>query len=178
MQTLWQLDESGMHLINQGLSSPFFDAFFWVFTCLGLGWLQALPFVVSLFFQKVRAIGAMGLIAIAFSGLLCQLIKKLIPRMRPPNWPETVRMKDEVLFSSSFVSGHTTTAFAIATLLTLIVPNERRLIVGSLSFLVASLVGISRIYRGVHWPTDVVAGAMLGIASGCFIVMIYNRKMK
>lgn len=61
--------------------------------------------------------------------------------------------------ASSFPSGHTTTAFAFAGALSLLL---RRPPITTLLICAASLVGISRIVVGVHWPLDVLAGAMTG----------------
>lgn len=52
-------------------------------------------------------------------------------------------------------------------------PGNRRL-AGVLLISMATLIGISRIYRGVHWPTDVIAGAALGFASGAIVAMIFG----
>ena len=63
--------------------------------------------------------------------------------------------------SSSFPAGHAATAFAGAVLLTAVVPRLWPAFFG-----LAALIGFSRIYDGVHYPTDVVAGALLGAAVG------------
>ena len=66
-----------------------------------------------------------------------------------------------VVHSSSFPAGHAATAFAGAVLLTAVVPR-----LWPAFFAFAALIGFSRIYDGVHYPTDVVAGALLGAAVG------------
>ena len=66
-----------------------------------------------------------------------------------------------VVHSSSFPAGHAATAFAGAVLLTAVVPR-----LWPAFFALAALIGFSRIYDGVHYPTDVVAGAVLGAAVG------------
>ena len=59
--------------------------------------------------------------------------------------------------SAAFPSGHTTTSFAGATMLAAFVPRAWPLL-----YLLAAAIGFSRIYVGVHWPLDVLAGAVLG----------------
>jgi len=62
---------------------------------------------------------------------------------------------------SSFPSGHTATSFACATVLSFFVPRA-----APAFYLLALAIGYSRIYVGVHWPLDVLGGAVLGVAVG------------
>ncbi|NLG83245.1 MAG: phosphatase PAP2 family protein [Firmicutes bacterium] len=80
------------------------------------------------------------------SGILAQIIKHLVRRPRPLTHTPT-----------SFPSGHTATAFAMAVVLTWRWPR-----LGWLFWLLATLVGISRIVLGQHYPLDTLAGALLG----------------
>jgi undecaprenyl-diphosphatase len=66
-----------------------------------------------------------------------------------------------VVHSSSFPAGHAATAFAGATLLSYIAPRAAPIFV-----LLAAAIGLSRVYVGVHYPTDVLGGAVIGIAVG------------
>ena len=69
----------------------------------------------------------------------------------------------------SFPSGHTTAAFAFASLVTAETSHwnsESRWIVGPLMFGAASLTGVSRIYNNAHWASDVIAGAAIGTLTG------------
>jgi undecaprenyl-diphosphatase len=67
--------------------------------------------------------------------------------------------------SGSFPSGHTTIAFACATVLAAAVPRAAPLL-----YLLALAIGFSRVYVGVHWPLDVVAGAAIGIATALLLL--------
>lgn len=82
--------------------------------------------------------------------------------------------------SYSFPSGHTSSSFAIATSLTLRYPDNAWLIAGSYTY--AVLVSLGRMYWGVHYPSDVLAGMLVGAGSAALIyslrVPIINAKNK
>lgn len=81
-----------------------------------------------------------------------------------------------VVHSSSFPAGHAATAFAGATLLSYLAPRFVPLFVG-----LAAAIGFSRVYVGVHYPTDVLAGAAIGIvvgAAGIGVLRIAEKKWK
>jgi undecaprenyl-diphosphatase len=71
---------------------------------------------------------------------------------------------------SSFPSGHTSTSFACATVLSFFVPRA-----APAFFLLALAIGFSRIYVGVHWPLDVLGGAVLGLAVGLAVTALLRR---
>ena len=71
---------------------------------------------------------------------------------------------------SSFPSGHTATSFACATVLSFFVPRA-----APAFYLLALAIGFSRIYVGVHWPLDVLGGAVLGLAVGLAVTALLRR---
>ena len=99
-------------------------------------------------------VGAAILVAEGISGALKLWVARDRPPLADPD-PETlVRLP----VTHSFPSGHATVSFACATVLALAVPRLRAPL-----FLLAALIAFSRVYVGVHYPFDVVAGAVLGV---------------
>lgn len=100
-------------------------------------------------------VGAAILVAEGVSGAL----KLWVGRDRPPLADPDPEPLVHLPVTNSFPSGHATVSFACATVLALAVPRLRAPL-----FLLAALISFSRVYVGVHYPFDVVAGAVLGIA--------------
>ena len=101
--------------------------------------------------------------AVLLAWVLARVVKEAIQRGRPGALLEDVNLRTDGFFSGfGYVSGHTTVAFALATVLTAVLPGRWRFV----PFPVAALVGVSRIYFGAHLPLDVLGGAGLGILCG------------
>lgn len=98
-------------------------------------------------------------------GVLMEVIRFLFNRQRPF---EIYQMSHQLLFHApggSFPSAHATFAFIIAGIVSLWRP------LWSVPFLcIAALVALGRVAGGVHWPTDIIAGALLGILSAMIVV--------
>lgn len=98
--------------------------------------------------------------------------KMLIARTRPYQvltgvHPLIAAPIDEV--QQSFPSGHATFFFALATVL---YAYDRRL--GRWAFAAAVVMGMSRVYVGVHWPSDILGGALIGMATGWLVVKVWR----
>jgi undecaprenyl-diphosphatase len=116
------------------------------------------------------------------SGIVTYGIKSVVKRNRPFRTLNNVYLTDtmSVIRSYSFPSGHSSSSFVIATSLTLRYPDNPWLIAGSFTY--ATIVSLGRMYWGVHYPSDVFAGMLIGAGSAALIyslrVPIINAKNK
>ena len=152
------------------------NVFFINYTFLGDG-IFALCLIAALFFYyRKKQQGFALLYSFLISGLIVQLIKNLVDAPRPKLFFEAgqyLHFIDGVSLAnnSSFPSGHTATAFAIATVMSLVTKDKTRQL---LMLIAAVLVGYSRIYLAQHFLLDVLVGAVIGSTSG--IVAVYLAK--
>lgn len=122
----------------------------WIGT-FGAVWL-AIALVLAALWRRPWVLVRVG-VAVAGADLITELIKALVPRHRPFE-PQLGPPEH----THSFPSGHTSTAFAGAASLAAFLPRYRVPL-----YALAVLIGLSRLYNGVHYPTDVLAGAVLGL---------------
>ncbi len=122
--------------------------------------------------NQLTDIGVRGFFALLGSAAMTQLLKHLVGRPRP-----RFAHADEFMLGPSldsgldaFPSGHTFNAFGAATVAAWYVPALRVPL-----FLTAGLVGLSRVVRGSHFPTDVFAGAVLGVLIGSLAAAGFKR---
>ncbi len=103
------------------------------------------------------------------NGAVTQLLKIIIKRPRPFRTLNHVYLSDtnDIAGTYSFPSGHSSSTFVIATSLTLRYPDKPVLIIGCYTY--AVLVSLGRIYWGVHYPSDVFAGMLIGAGSAALI---------
>ena len=116
-----------------------------------------------------RAAGR-GVLAIAIAATLANGPAKLLVRRRRPTSLRHVPLLATPR-SSSFPSGHSASAFAFATATSAEIP-----LLGPALLPLAAVVAYSRVYTGVHYPSDVIAGAAIGIGSGLLAVRLPPRR--
>lgn len=120
-----------------------------------------------LFFFRDSQLGRGAAWAMIVSQIVAHGMKRFCTRPRPYlAVPETRLWEAFALKDYSFPSGHTTASFVLA--VTLAVNNP---ILATWTLPLASFIGISRIYLGLHYPTDILTGAVLGSASALFFCM-------
>lgn len=152
----------------QGAHTAPLDTFMVFCTSLndkGAIWI-ALSIVLALH-PKYRKLGLCVAGALVVESIICAgIIKPLIARARPCDIDSSILMLIERPFGHSFPSLHTASSFAAATALLCCrhIPLARKL--GVAGMIIAIPIAFSRLYLFVHFPTDVLCGAILGIACG------------
>ena len=159
-------DDLFINLINGKMKSKFLDTFMYRVTDLGGAIFSTLFSLVLLIFgnNKIKLIAIEALVILFISQIIVQSLKKLLGRERPYVIIEKLNTFGIDLSDYSFPSGHTTASFSIATTLALNIPFLKYFV-----FIIASIIGISRIYLGVHYPTDVAAGIILGMGTALLV---------
>ena len=177
METLLNLDENLYMLINSGMSNALFDSIlipfrhklFWIPLYLAL-----ICFIVMNYgrYAWITLVALIMTVVVA-DGVSSKLIKKTIKRTRPCHI-EHLHPQEKVHCSNgfSFTSSHAANHFAMGSFLFLLLSMTN----WKWTFIAwATLIGFAQIYVGVHYPSDVVVGSLLGILIGKTIYIIYNK---
>lgn len=128
--------------------------------------------------RRKLALAAFLAVSIAAGAIFNALLKNLFLRDRPDLVPHLVEVS-----SASFPSGHAmNSAMVYLTLAALLVSVERswrvRVYIMSVALFLITAIGISRVYLGVHWPTDVLAGWSIGAAWAVLCSLVAHRLQK
>lgn len=165
------MEMSILHAI-QSIHTSLLDSIMVFITTLGNGGLIWIAIaVICLFSKKYRKCGiAMGL-ALLLSFILGNVIlKNLVARPRPCWIDSSVTLLIKNPTDYSFPSGHSFASFAGATVIFMYHKKE-----GIIALILAALIAFSRLYLFVHYPSDVLGGAILGIFVAVISVWIVNK---
>lgn len=177
MQPLWQIEGQFLlwiqHTIRQDWLTPIMRIItmfgdygaFWIATC-----------IVLLCVPKTRKkAGIPASCSLALNGILTNLwLKRMVARVRPYVRFQELTVLTTIPKNTSFPSGHTAASFAVAA--AIYMAGYRKS--GRFLYLLATLIGLSRLYLGVHYPTDVIAGAIVGLFSAWIIRKIIDTVIK
>ena len=143
----------------QSMISPFWDVFFQIVTMTGEEYFYILAAAI-IFWCVNKKFGYKLGFALLTSTIINTVLKDVINSARPIGVSGIRSLRVETATGQSFPSGHTqgATSFWISSIIH--VRKRWIYIVGSLAIL---LVGISRLYLGVHWPIDVIGGILIGV---------------
>ncbi|MBR3059620.1 MAG: phosphatase PAP2 family protein [Oscillospiraceae bacterium] len=171
---LLELDFSILYWIQAHLRCPFLDRTMPALSRLGdYGFIWILAALVLLLLKRHRRCGitlAAGLICSLLIGNL--LLKPLAARPRPCWLDETVVLLTALPRDYSFPSGHSLSGFIAAAIL---LRYDRRM--GVPALILASLIAFSRLYLFLHFPTDVLAGVLLGLGVGLGLSLLAERHL-
>ena len=138
------------------------------------GFLFILTGLILLCFKKTRSCGLLLLISLILGFTVNDLIiKSIVQRVRPFNSFAEILPLVNPPKSFSFPSGHSASAFACA--VSLYYTKRKWFAFG---LVIAALIAFSRLYVGVHYPTDVLCGTLVGTISAIVAGNIYTRKFK
>lgn len=175
--------DTQLFLYLNGKHNAFFDPImYWASD--KLFWIPFYALIVFLLIREYRKQSIYVLLSIGILILLCDqiashLIKNAVKRLRPSHEPtlsHLVHLSDAGPGGQyGFVSSHSANAFGLATFLILLLPKKYNPLKWALACW-AVLVAYSRIYNGVHYPSDVIVAAILGILLGYAVVSIYRNK--
>lgn len=173
-----------LFLFLNSINSPFFDSIMWTISATST-WIPLYLIILAYLFIKNKwKIALLMFLAIVLSVGLADLIstecfKKVFLRLRPSH---NEAINGMIHFVNEyrggrygFVSSHAANSFAIAGITSMFVKNRNFTI---FIFLWASVVSYSRIYLGVHYPTDIFCGAILGYTISLLAFQLYKFTIK
>lgn len=170
-------DQTALNWIAANLRMEWLNPVAVFYTSLGNGgWIFILVSIAFLLFRNTRKAGLSTLSAMLLGLVITNLtVKPLVARLRPWMVMEELSVLIYSNDMNSFPSGHTCAAFAFAVALCVTLPQKW---VKAAALIAAALMGFSRLYVGVHFPSDVLAGALLGSACGLLGAWIADITIK
>lgn len=175
IEFITQMDRSIILYVYESMRLPALDAMMVVVTTLGnkgyIWMLLALGFMLN---KKTRTVGIVTLSALLLTTVIGEgILKQLVERPRPyVDFPD-IQPLIEKLASYSFPSGHTASSFAASMVLGRYLKKY-----AAVFWSLAVIMGFSRLYLFVHYPSDIVAGALLGVACAAVIITVYEKIFK
>lgn len=176
LDTLIQLDGNILLWIQDNIRNDFLTPIMRFITGLGnagIIWIAIALF--CLYFKKTRNVGMLVILSLIGSLVINNIIiKNLVARIRPYEVIEGLEILIQKPVEFSFPSGHAASSFAAGVILFLSCPKKY----GVPALILAFLIGISRLYVGVHYPTDVLGGMITGTLIAICIWKVYQKKVK
>ena len=162
MEGILQLDGNILLFIQEYIRQDWMTPFWKLITSLANdGWFWILLSSILLIPRATRKAGVAALLALLINLFFTNIaLKNLVGRTRPYDAVEGLTVLIDKLKSFSFPSGHTACSFAAAYAYYRCLQQKKW---GIPALLLAGLIGFSRLYVGVHYPTDVIGGAIIGM---------------
>ncbi len=168
-----QIDVSILLWIQENLRNDVLTAFWRLITFLGDGgWFWIALGLVLVILPKYRPVGGTMLLALLIGALITNVaLKNLVARIRPYDYTSAIVPLIALPTDYSFPSGHSCASFAGAFVCLRMMPTG----FGIAAMVLAALISFSRLYVGVHYPTDVLAGIVIGIFAAQMAYLIVTR---
>ena len=175
MEVIQNFDTNALLYVQDFLRTPILTAIMVFFSKMGnLGLVWIFTGLVLLISNKTRRGGVFMLVCLLAAYLINDLvIKQLVARIRPYETIQGLSILVAPESSFSFPSGHTNTSFAAAYALTRAFGKK-----GAFAYIPAALIAFSRVYVGVHYPTDVLAGMVVGTTVALFIYFLLQKYVR
>ena len=179
LETLLNLDGGFLLFLQESVRNPILDNIMIFITSLGNGGMIWIAATIALLIpKKTRKAGVVSAVALLGSLIINNnIVKNIVQRPRPFVTFTDLQIIIPTPSEFSFPSGHTSSSFAAAAVFYRHLPKK----LGIPSVILAGLIGFSRLYVGVHYPTDVIAGVLMGILLSYlaeFLVKLFSKKLK
>ena len=173
MSWITGMDVSILLFIQEHIRMDVMNPFWKGITALGdAGLFWIILGIILLIPRKTRKVGWMVLLSLALGALITNVtLKNLVARIRPYDLVNTIVPLVAKPVDFSFPSGHTCASFASAEVYYRMLPKKY----GISAMILAGMIAFSRMYVGVHYPTDVIGGILVGLASGAIVCYGMNR---
>lgn len=178
LEWIQNIDAQILLFIQQYIRQDMMNWFWKDITFLGDGgWFWIVLGVVLLIPKKTRKSGFTALLALIIGSVITNLVlKTAVARIRPYDAVEGLVPLVKKLRDYSFPSGHTCASFSCAVVYYKMYPDIK----GKGAMVLAVLIALSRLYVGVHYPTDVLGGAIVGWLSAILAlkISVFTEKKK
>ena len=173
---IFKFDSSILLWIQDNVRSDFLTPIMKVITHLGdKGILWILVTLALLWYYKTRKLGVRCMVSMVIGLVITNLIlKNWVARIRPYELIQGLECIVKKADDYSFPSGHTTNSLACAWVIFRRAPKKW----GVPALILAILISLSRLYVGIHYPTDVLGGAVIGIGSACLSLALVPKLEK
>ena len=176
LEAVFQFDSSILLWIQNNLRTGFLDPIMKAFTMLGDHGLIWIAITLALLIvRKTRPLGVICAVSMVIGLIVTNLIiKNWAARIRPYELIPGLQCIVPLAKDYSFPSGHATNSLACAWVLFRKTPKKY----GVPALILAILISLSRLYVGIHYPTDVLGGAVIGIGSACLAIWLVPKVEK
>ena len=173
---IFKFDSSILLWIQDNVRSDFLTPIMKVITHLGdKGILWILVTLALLWYYKTRKLGVRCMVSMVIGLVITNLIlKNWVARIRPYELIQGLECIVKKADDYSCPSGHTTNSLACAWVIFRRAPKKW----GVPALILAILISLSRLYVGIHYPTDVLGGAVIGIGSACLSLALVPKLEK
>lgn len=176
MEHLLETDGSILLWIQENLRTDFMTAIMKAVTRLGdkgLFWITVA--VLFLLFKSTRKTGLALSIGLVINALIVNVwLKNMVGRIRPYEVVEGLKCLIPEPSDASFPSGHASHAFVAVAVIWIMMSKKY----GIIALIISAIIAWSRLYLGVHYPSDVIAGIIIGIIAGVTGVIIVRAVEK